>query len=160
MYKDDIWHRKFVQAVEKRKEDFTEKEIRRYRIQPLLDVAGQVAKHSEHCETCREYQQTLTRLEEEMGALPESQAQRQYQRRQIREMQEHFVQEHNLFPGGYHLQKYLVQGLIGGAALGILGFALYGSLFYLIGGFVVGLLFGLGLGSFRDAQVRQQRRLF
>ena len=160
MYEDDLWYRRFTKVVEDHKSAFSEKQVKRYQLTLLLRIAGRVKDFSDQCETCRSYQRTLTRLKEEMPELPGSRAQRQYQAQQLREMGEHFVNAHNLAPPGYYMRKWLIYGLIAGAALGvILGMVILGSALYLPAGAAIGVLVGGMIGNVMDGNVKQGHRL-
>ena len=118
MYKDDIWYRKLCQAVEEHRPDFTEKQVKQFAIDYMLRIAQRVRDYSDSCEVCRSFQHTLTRLEEQFQELPDSKAQRQYQKKQLQEMAEHFVGAHRLAPSRYYLIKYLRFGLTIGMVAG------------------------------------------
>ena len=110
MYKDDIWYRKLEQAVDEHRPDFTEKQRKKFAIDFMMRIARRVKDFSDSCETCRSCQHTLTRMEEEFLELPGSKAQRQYQRKQLQLMAEHFASEHRLAPPRFYLLKYLRYG--------------------------------------------------
>ncbi len=158
MYKHNLWYQQFTRAVEKRQETFTEQQIKKFQLPLLLRLAQRVAEFSEKCETCRGYQQILTRLEEEMGELPTSQAQRQYQKRQIQAQAAHFRQAHGLYTPGYFAVTGLTLGLSLGSAVGILlGLIVLQNPAFLGLGIGGGLAVGYGVGSSRDAQVKQRQ---
>ena len=119
MYKDDLWYNKLTRAIEERKSEFSDKQIAKYQIDLLLHLARRIKDYSEKSETCRSYQHTLTRLEEEMGELPESKAQRQYQKEKLREIAEYFVKHHRLAPPKYYAKKWALHGVIAGAVVGL-----------------------------------------
>mgnify|MGYP006302206597 FL=1 len=118
MYKDDLWYRKLVQEIEAHKDDLTDKEWSKYKIDQLLRTAERVRQESEECETCRDYQHTITRLEEELQELPDSKAQRQWQSEKLREIGKHFVRVHDLAPPRFYFRKWLKLGLVVGMVLG------------------------------------------
>ena len=160
MYKDDIWYRKIAQEIESHEEDLTDKQWSKYKIDQLLRIADRVRQTSEACETCRGFQYTITRLEEELQELPESKAQRQWQAEKLHEMGKHFVQAHDLAPPHYFLRKWLKIGLVAGLVLGLFA-ALFvtGNLISLpLGGIVGGLLGGI-YGWGQDSQLKQKHRL-
>lgn len=160
MYKDDIWHRKLVQAVDEHRQDFTQKQQRKYQIEFMLRIAKRVKESSDGCETCRSLQHTLTRLEAEFQELPGSKAQRRYQVEQLGEMAEHFVKAHRLAPPVYYTRQYVRYGLIGGLLIGILlGFVIFGNGIYLPLAVIVGLLLGWAYGSAEDVKMKNERRL-
>ena len=160
MYKDDIWYRKLTQTVEEHRSDFTEKQIRKFSVDFMMRIARRVKDYSDSCETCRGFQHTLTRLEEEFQELPDSKAQRQYQAKQLRAIAEHFVRAHRLAPPRYFLMQYLRYGLIGGLLTGIvLGFLVFGDGTYIPIGVAVGLALGGLYGSTEDAKVKNEHRL-
>ena len=160
MYKDDIWYRKLTQAVEEHRSDFTEKQIQKFSVDFMMRIARRVKDYSDSCETCRGFQHTLTRLEEEFQELPDSKAQRHYQTQQLRVIAEHFVRAHRLAPPRYFLMQYLRYGLIGGLLTGIvLGFLVFGDGTYIPIGVAVGLALGGLYGSTEDAKVKNEHRL-
>jgi hypothetical protein len=160
MYKDDIWYRKVTQEIEEHEEDLTDKQWSKYKIDQLLRIANRVRQKSENCETCRSFQHTITRLEEELQELPDSKAQRQWQAEKLYEMGSHFVQAHELAPPHYFFRKWLKIGLIAGLVLGLVA-ALFvtGSLISLPLGGILGGLFGGTYGWGQDRQFRQNHRL-
>jgi chromatin segregation and condensation protein Rec8/ScpA/Scc1 (kleisin family) len=160
MYKDDIWYRKVAQEIEAHEEELTDKQWSKYKIDQLLRVADRVRQNSEDCETCRGFQHTITRLEEELQELPDSKAQRQWQAEKLREMGKHFVQVHDLAPPRYFLRKWLRIGLFAGLILGLLAtLFVTGTLISLpIGGVLGGLLGGM-YGWGQDAQMKQKHKL-
>jgi hypothetical protein len=120
MYRDEIWYRKLEEAVRAHQDDLTSKQWATYQIDQLLRIADRVREHADGCETCRSFQHTLTRLEEELQELPGSKAQRQYQAAQLRQMGEHFVAEHHLVPPRFYLRRWLRIGVFAGLAIGLL----------------------------------------
>lgn len=146
MYRDEIWYRKLELAIHERRDDFTDKQWRKYQVEHLLRVADRVRASSEDCETCQSYQHTLTRLEEEFAALPDSKAQRQYQSEQLGEMGKHFVKAHGLAPKDYFVRYWLRIGLIAGVVVGLVSTIVVGNLLLLPGGVVIvggmGALYG------------------
>jgi hypothetical protein len=119
MYRDEIWYRKLEEAVGEHRGDLTAKQWAKYRIDHLLRIASRVREHSDDCETCRSYQQTLTRLEEELQELPGSKAQRQYQEAQLRQMGDHFATQHRLVPPGHFVRRWLRRGVYLGLLVGV-----------------------------------------
>lgn len=160
MYKDDIWYRKLAQAVDEHRPDFTEKQLKQFAIEFMMRIAGRIKNYSDSCETCRDFQHTLNRMEEEFPELPDSKAQRQYQRKQLQAMAEHFANAHRLAPSRYYLMKYLRYGLIAGMLIGILlGFLILNDGMYILIGPVIGLVLGGLFGGAEDAKVRNEHRL-
>ncbi len=160
MYKDDLWYRKLVRDIEEHRSDFTEKQWRRCQVEFMLRVALRVKDSSDACETCRGFQHTLTRLEEELQELPESKAQRHYQFQQLRLMGEHFVRAHRLVPPQYYMRLGANYGLSAGLLLGIaVGFLVLNNGLYLPLGAVVGMALGGLYGSTEDTRANRERRL-
>ncbi len=160
MYKDNLWYRKLVRDIEEHRSDFTEKQRRKYQIDFMLCVAARIKDFSDACETCRGFQHTLTRMEEEFPELPGSKAQRHYQIQQLRLMAEHFVKAHRLAPAQYYAHLYANYGLIAGLLFGIIvGFFVLNNGIYLPVGAVVGLILGNLSGSAEDARVKREHRL-
>lgn len=159
MYKDDQWYLAWAEAVEVHQEAFTAKQNRRFQIDLMMRIARRVRDYSDRCETCRDYQHTLTRLEEEMQELPDSKAQRQWQRQKLREIGQHYVAHHNLAPPGHYTRQGLKYGLLIGAALGVLvGLIVLGDALYLPAFTALGVLGGLMFGSGQDANVKSNHR--
>jgi chromatin segregation and condensation protein Rec8/ScpA/Scc1 (kleisin family) len=160
MYRDDIWYRKLVQEIEAREDEFTDKQWSKYRIDQLLRVADRVRQKSEACETCRDFQHTITRLEEELQELPDSKAQRQWQAEKLREMGKHFVQAHDLAPPHYFLRQWLKIGLVAGLVLGLFAalFVTHSLISLPLGGILGGLLGG-AYGWVQDSRMEQQHKL-
>lgn len=160
MYKDDLWYRKLVRDIEEHRSDFTEKQRRKYQIDFMLCVALRIKEASDGCATCRDFQHTLTRMEEEFLELPGSKAQRHYQIQQLRLMAEHFVKAHRLAPAQYYTRLYANYGLIAGLFFGIIvGFFVLNNGIYLPVGMIVGLLLGSLYGSGEDTRVKREHRL-
>lgn len=128
MYKDEIWYRKLEQAVDTRRDSFTDEQWKKFGVDYLLRVANRVREFSDSCETCKAYQHTLQRLEEELQELPGSKAQRQYQTGQLDEIGQHFAAEHRLAPPRYFVRRWLRYGLISGLVLGFIGMLMVGYL--------------------------------
>jgi hypothetical protein len=128
MYKDEIWYRKFEQAMANRRDTFTDKQWEKLNLDYLLRVANRVRELSDSCETCQGYQRALTRLEEELQELPASKAQRQYQAEQLGEMGQHFVAEHRLAPPHYFRKRWLRYGVFAGLGLGFVAMLAVGNL--------------------------------
>ncbi len=159
MYKDDQWYRKLVRDVEEHRSDFTAKQWQKYRMEFMLRLALRIKDASDACETCRDFQHTLTRLEEEFLELPGSKAQRSYQDQQLRLMGEHFAKTHHLTPPRYYLRLYAYYGLIAGMLAGIiLGLMALGNGIYLPAGTVAGLLLGGLYGNAEDTRANRERR--
>ena len=160
MYKDDLWYRKLVKDVEAHRSDFTEKQLRKYQVDFMLRIALRVKEASDGCATCRGFQHTLTRMEEEFPELPGSKAQRHYQNEQLRLMAEHFVKAHRLVPLQYYARFYANYGLIAGLLIGMgVGFLALNNGIYLPIGAVLGLVMGIAYGSAEDAKAKRERRL-
>jgi len=143
MYKDALWYTKLSRSIEVRKEKFTPKQISQYQIEFFLRLALRIKDYSDRSEACRDFQHVLTRLEAEMGELPASKAQRQYQREKLHEIAEYFVKHHRLAPPQYYTRKSLIYGLITGGVLGLIA-----SLFIVSHSplFLLGLALGGGGG--------------
>lgn len=160
MYKDEIWYRKIEQAIEDRRESFTDKQWAKFRIDELLRVANRVREFSDGCETCRDFQHTLTRLEEEFQELPGSKAQRQYQGDQLLEIEEHFAKAHRIALPRFYLRKRLKLGLVVGAVGGFIGLLVVGNLLLFPLGIVVGAILAVLYGLVEDQTIeREHRRL-
>jgi hypothetical protein len=159
MYKDDLWYRRLMHELEEHRENFTEKEIRRYRIPLMERAAKRVAEFSEKCATCKDYQHTLTRLEEEMHALPESPAQRDHQRATLLALGDHFRAEHDLSTPGHYRRRWLRLGTYAGIALGALAAILLGNTVYIFVAMPLGLLVGMAVGAARDAAYANRKRM-
>lgn len=158
MYKDEIWYRKLESAVNGRRDDFSDKQWRKFQVGRLLRTANRVRETSESCETCQSYQHTLTRLEEEFAELPDSKAQRQYQAEQLREMGQHFVRAHGFAPSGYFLRYWLRMGLRVGALAGFLGMIIGGNLLLLPVGIVLVGAVSAAIGYVVDQKYERERR--
>jgi hypothetical protein len=160
MYKDDLWYRKLTRDIEQHRADFTDKQLRAYQIDLMLRIAQRVKEASDACETCRNFQRALSRLEEEFSELPDSKAQRHYQKQQLRLMAEHFVKAHRLAPAQYYIHLYANYGFIVGLLLGIIvGLLMLNNGLYLPLGAVAGLILGVALGSSVDARVKREQRM-
>ena len=160
MYKDDLWYRKLTRDIEEHRADFTDKQLRAYQIDLMLRLALRIKEASDACETCRNFQRTLSRLEEEFPELSDSKAQRHYQKQQLRLMVEHFVKAHRLAPAQYYIHLYANYGFIVGLLLGIIvGLPMLNNGLYLPLGAVAGLILGVALGSSVDARVKREQRM-
>jgi hypothetical protein len=159
MYKDEIWYRRFEQSVQNRRDSFTDKQWIKLDLDYLLKVANRVREFSENCETCRGYQQTLTRLEEELQELPNSKAQRQYQAGQLDEIGRHFVAEHRLAPPRFFFKRWLKHGLFAGIGIGFLAMLVVGYLLLLPLGIVVVTGMGALYGYSEDQKHARERRV-
>ncbi len=160
MYKDELWHRKLVRDIEEHRVDFTEKQLRAYQIDLMLRIALRVKDFSDACETCRNFQRTLSRMEEEFPELPGSKAQRHYQTQQLRLMAEHFVKAHRLAPSNYYTRLYANYGIVAGLLFGIaVGLLMLNNGLYLLLGAILGGILGVAYGMVEDASVKRSRRL-
>jgi len=158
-YKDEMWYRKLTQALEDHRAGLTEKQVAKFQLAFLLRVVRRVKDNSDACETCRGYQQILTRLEEEFQELAASKAQRQYQKRTLAEISEHYVKAHRMAPAGYHVRKWLRNGLAGGSILGFVAMFLASNLLYFPAGVALGAVFGYLYGSSEDSRVAHDHRV-
>jgi len=160
MYKDDLWYTHFTRAIEERKSQFSDKQQAQYQIDFILRLARRVRDGSDRSETCRGFQHTLTRLEEEMGELPGSKAQRQYHRKMLAEMSEYFVKQYRLAPPQYYAHKGMLYGVSIGVALGaVAGFLIVSTIpLFLVGG-LIGLLVGWLSGNMAAQRVTQEGRV-
>ena len=160
MYRDEIWYRKLERAIGERRDSFTDKQWQKLQIDHLLKIANRVREFSNDCETCKGYQHTLNRLEEEFRELPESKAQRQYQIEQLGVMDTHFVAAHRLAPPRYFLRKWLRVGLVGGAIAGVVAMVVLGDFLLLPGCWVV-VAVGAALHGVSEDQKyeREHRRI-
>jgi hypothetical protein len=160
MYKDELWYRKLVRDIEEHRPDFTDKQLRVYQVDLMLRTALRVKDASDTCETCRDFQRTLSRMEEEFQELPESKAQRHYQAQQLRLMAEHFVKAHRLAPPRYYTRLYANYGIVAGLLFGIgVGLLVLNNGLYLPLGVIVGVGLGAAYGSSEDASVKREHRL-
>ena len=159
MYKDEIWYRKFEQAIEQRRDLFSDKQWTKFHMDYLLKVANRVRELSDSCQTCRGYQHTLTRLEEEVQELPGSKAQRQHQTTQLRQMLRHFVEEHQLAPPQFFLRRWTRYGVFAGFGVGVVAVLVVGQPVL----FPVAILFTTAsaalYGYTEDQKVARERRL-
>lgn len=160
MYKDELWYRKLVRDIDEHRQDFTDKQLRAYQVDFMLRIASRVKEASDACETCRDFQHTLSRMEEEFPELPGSKAQRHYQVQQLRLMAEHFVKAHRLSPPKYYTRLYTNYGIVAGLLFGIaVGLLLLNNGLYLPLGLIVGGVFGAAYGMSEDASMKRQQRL-
>lgn len=160
MYKDDLWYRKLTRDIEEHRADFIDKQWRAYQIDLMLRIALRVKEASDACETCRGFQHTLNRMEEEFPELPESKAQRHYQAQQLRLMAEHFVKTHRLSPPKYYTRLCTNYGIVAGLLLGIVvGLLMLNNGLYLLLGALLGGIFGVAYGVSEDASVKRNHRL-
>jgi hypothetical protein len=160
VYKDELWHRQLIHAIDACQADLSAKQLRAYQVDLMLRIASRVKELSDTCEACCSFQQTLTHLLEELPELPQSKAQRYHHARQLHFMTEHFVKAHRLAPAHYYIRlgaSYgFVLGLLGGIAMGLL--ILNNGLYLLLGAILGGLL-GVVYGMIADASVKRSRRL-
>lgn len=160
MYKDELWYRQLVRDIEAHQADFTAKQQRAYQMDFVLRIALRVKEASDACETCRGFQSTLSRLEEELPELPGSKAQRHYQAQQLRLIAEHFVKAHRLAPAQYYTRLYANYGFITGLLFGIaVGLLVLNNGLYVPAASVAGLLLGIVLGGILDARVKREQRI-
>jgi len=159
MYKDEMWYRKLARNIEESRPNFTDKQQRAYQIDLMLRVALRVKETSDTCETCRSFQHTLNRMEEEFPELPGSKAQRQYQAQQLRLMTDHFVKAHQFAPPGYYTRLYARYGLVAGLLLGVVvGLLALNNGLYLPLAVIAGVGMGAAYGASEDANVKRNRR--
>ena len=158
MIRDEIWHRKLVDAIGRRRDGFTAKQWARYRMDGLLKVAARVRDLSPSCETCQGFQHTLSRLEEELQELPDSKAQRQYQAQQLALMEAHFVVGHRLASPGFFVRKWVRLGVLAGVVVGCLAALVTGSFLLIPAATLVGLGVGLLYGQTEDQKVEREHR--
>jgi hypothetical protein len=160
MYKDELWYRQLIRDIEAHRLDFTDKQLRTYQIDLMLRIALRVKESSDACETCRSFQQTLSRMEEEFPDLPGSKAQCHYQIQQLRLMTEHFVKAHRLAPAQYYARLYANYGFVVGLLFGIaVGLLVLNNGLYLPVASVAGLILGATSGGIADARVKREQRV-
>ena len=160
MYKDELWYRQFTRGIEERRLDFTAKQLRAYQVDLMLRIALRVKELSDACETCRGFQQLLSRMEEEFPELPGSKAQRHYQIQQLRLMTEHYVKLHRLAPAHYYTRLYANYGFVVGLLFGItVGLLMLNNGLYLPLASVAGLILGATFGWIADARIKHDRRV-
>lgn len=159
MYKDELWYRQLTRDIEAHWAGFTDRQLRAYQIDLMLCIASRIKEHSDACETCRSFQQTLSHMVEEFPALPESSAQRHHQIRQLRLMTEHFVKVHRLAPAQYHTRLYANYGFVAGLLFGIaVGLLMLNNGLYVPVASVAGLILGGVFGLIADARVKREQR--
>ena len=160
MYRDELWYRQLIRDIEAHRWSFTDKQLRAYQIDLMLRIALRVKELSDACETCRSFQRTLSRMEEEFPELPGSKAQRHYQIQQLRLMIEHFVKAHRLAPAHYYTRLLANYGLVVGLIFGIaVGFLVLNNGLYLPVASVAGLILGTTLGWIADTRVKHEQRV-
>ena len=160
MYKDEMWYRNWSRAVEEHKENMTDKQWVKYNIKYMLSVGKRVKDFSEGCQTCRGYQHSLTRLEEELQELPDSKAQRQYQNKMLAEMTEHMVKHHRIAPPNYFTRKMLKYGIYLGLVVG-LGVTLFvtRNFLHIPIAITLGIALALAYGYAEDNRIKHEHRL-
>lgn len=160
MYKDELWYRQLIREIEVHQSNFTAKQLRAYQVNFMLRIALRIKDYSDACETCRDFQRTLSRMEEELPELLNSKAQRHYQAQQLRLITDHFVRAHRLAPPYYYTRLYVNYGLVVGLFLGIVvGLLALNNGIYLPLGLVAGVILGAAYGSCMDARVKRQQRV-
>ena len=158
MYKDEIWHRKLVEAFGQHRDGFTGKQWAKFRMDRLLKVANRVREFSDSCETCQGFQHTLTRLEEEAQELPGSKAQRQYQAEQMWGMEVHLAAAHRLAPPAFFVRRWLRLGSLLGSAAGFVTSLVVGNLLLIPAGALVGAVLAALYGNTEDQKVEREHR--
>ncbi|MDF1512879.1 MAG: hypothetical protein P1S60_03610 [Anaerolineae bacterium] len=160
MFKDEMWHRNWSRAVSEHKDDLSDKQWQKNKIDLMLKIGKRVKDFSDGCATCRGYQHPLTRLEEEMHELPDSRAQRQYQAQMLGNIADHMVKEHRIAPARYYSVKMLRYGAIAGLIIGLgVVFLVTGNLFHLPIAILLGLALAAIYGYAEDSKVAQEHRL-
>lgn len=159
MYKDEIWYRKFEMAVNEHKDDFSQKQWEKYHIESLLHLAKRIKDASDTCETCQEYQHTLTRLEEEILELPGSKAQRQYMLDQFVDIGRHFMDVHDLVPKQYYTRTWLRRGLWIGGLAGIVLLLFTGDFQYFFLAWIIVAGSAAAYGYAEDDKVKREHRI-
>ena len=160
MYKDEMWYRNWTRAIDEHKDDITDKQWKKFNINYMLKVGKRIKGFSDNCKTCRDFQHTLTRLEEEMRELPGSKAQRQYQTKMLGVITDHMVKHHRIAPPKYHLLKMLKYGVIAGFVIGtFVALFVTFNLLHIPLGILLGISLAAAYGFAEDSRIQQEHRL-
>ncbi|MFC1903282.1 hypothetical protein ACFLXJ_06355 [Chloroflexota bacterium] len=148
------WHEDTAKSINSYKDSLDKKEIKKYKLDLLLRIAGRLAEFSPECGQCQILQQEITVFVQELGYLiqsPQKEGRKRYFRA-INRIIQHFQHEHKLVKSGQYVGLWMAIGSGIGVAIGA-GMGSVG------GGIPIGVAIGTGIGMMLDAKAKKEGKV-
>ena len=152
------WYHRISTEIGQHRHTLNQKEIKKYKLDLLLRVAGRVDEFSTICGECQAFQQGITGLVQELSLLvqmPTKESQKHYSKT-IDGMVTHLQKVHKLVKKGHYLGMGVGIGWAVGAGLGAaLGAALDNPGI----GTAVGIVLGIAGGRYLDKKAEKEGKV-
>ena len=148
------WHEDTTKLINSHKDSLDKKEIKKYKLDLLLRIAGRLAEFSPECGQCQIFQQEITTFVQELSYLiqsPQKEGRKRYFRT-INRIIKHFQHEHKLVKSGQYVGLWMAIGSGIGVAIGT-GMGNLGA------GMPIGITIGTGIGMMLDARAKKEGRV-
>ena len=148
------WYNRVSREILQHKDSLNQKDVKKYKLDLLLRVAGRVDDLSSMCGQCQLFRQEITTLTQELGnlvQLPSKEGRKSYLK-MIDTIIKHLKKEHKLVTEGYYKNIGMAVGGGIGAVLGaVLDNAGIGA--------PSGIAIGLAIGSYLDKKAQKEGRV-
>jgi hypothetical protein len=160
------WVRNISAEIGDLKNRLSPSEIRKYKLPMLLRISDRVAEYCTECQQCRQFQDQITRLTENLkDTSPMTDTARKGHLKTIEFITQHLKKEHKLVEERHYLKRFVSIAVAGGISLIAFGYMMlnFGITLLVISitlpALFVRLIFGYILGFFMDRRAKKKGRV-
>lgn len=147
------WYKIIERQVEKYRDNFTEKQYGKFKLDLILRIANKVDQLSEECGVCFEYKSQIAMMIGRLNSVEKmSKEDEKSYFQNIDELINHLNQVHGLGLGGEYKTVLMVIGIVIGA---IFGMIILGGKGLFIGS-AIGMAVGIAIGNELDDKAREE----
>lgn len=150
-----------LQQIEELTKDFSLSKYNSLKISYLVRLINDTDHNLPSCEECRLNQTILEEMTEEIPYLDDIEHRQPYETK-FNKIRKHFHKAHGYIPPYYFSSRYIIVGLLaGGSIAAIISFLLSKQVVVdvVLAGITIGLFGGYFIGSFRELQFRQSKKI-
>jgi hypothetical protein len=141
--------------------DFSLSKYNFLKISYLVRLVEDSSQYSTHCENCKANQKLLEKMVEELPFLDDIEHREAYEKK-FNHMRMHFHREHGYVAPYHFTSRYVVAGIIFGAAIAsLLSFLAKGAVMLdpILAGITIGLMAGYFWGSYTEKKYRNSKKI-
>jgi len=147
------WHDDITEKIGTHRDNLSQKEAKKYKLDLLLRVARRIAEFSPECGPCQIFQEQISQLIHDLSNLSLfSRQTRRHYSKTINKMVKHLQQHHKLVTPGQNVGLWIAIGSGIGVAIGAV-MGTFGA------GIPIGIAIGVAIGSYLDSKARKEGRV-
>lgn len=157
------WNQKIADSLRQELQGINEKDIRFFRVEEYLRMVERVDRFSGECHECHQF---LPEIEKQVGSIHQAlktigKDRRRYDKH-LSQLGSHMKKAHGFYPPYYFTYTYSFFFALAAIAFGFLVSFLFPSVsiwFFVVPGFILGLLVAQLYGGSKDAKIRANKKL-